>query len=29
MLSMGLLYLQKNSKFFKAYQEGVSKSKYW
>jgi len=29
MLSMTLLYLQKGSKFFKAYQEGVNKSKYW
>lgn len=29
MLSMALLYLQKNSEFFKAYQQGVHKSKYW
>lgn len=29
MLSMALLYLQRSSKFFKAYQEGVHKSKYW
>lgn len=29
MLSMSLLYLQKNSEFFKAYQQGVHKSKYW
>ncbi len=29
MLSMGLLHLQKQSKFFKAYQSGVNKSKYW
>ena len=29
MLSMALLYLQQNSKFFKAYQSGVSKTKYW
>lgn len=29
MLSMTLLYLQPNSKFFKAYQTGVPKSKYW
>jgi hypothetical protein len=29
MLSMALLYLQKDSKFFKAYQSGVNKSKYW
>jgi citrate synthase len=29
MLSMTLLYLQPNSKFFKAYQSGVHKSKYW
>jgi citrate synthase len=29
MLSMILLYIQKGSKFFKAYQEGVHKSKYW
>lgn len=29
MLSMSLLYLQKNSEFFKAYQNGVHKSKYW
>lgn len=29
MLSMALLYLQQHSKFFKAYQTGVNKSKYW
>ena len=29
MLSMGLLYLQKNSHFFKAYQRGVAKADYW
>lgn len=29
MLSMGLLHLQKNSKFFQAYHHGVNKSKYW
>lgn len=29
MLSMALLYLQSHSKFFKAYQSGVNKSKYW
>jgi len=29
MLSMSLLYLQQHSKFFKAYQTGVNKSKYW
>lgn len=29
MLSMTILYIQQNSKFFKAYQSGVSKSKYW
>ena len=29
MLSMALLYLQTGSKFFKAYQNGVHKSKYW
>ena len=29
MLSMALLYLQKDSSFFKAYQGGVHKSKYW
>ena len=29
MLSMALLYLQKDSKFFKAYQSGVHKTKYW
>lgn len=29
MLSMGLLHLQNHSKFFKAYQQGVNKSKYW
>jgi citrate synthase len=29
MLSIVLLFLQKGSKFFKAYQEGVAKSKYW
>lgn len=29
MLSMALLYLQTQSKFFKAYQNGVNKSKYW
>lgn len=29
MLSMALLNLQTHSKFFKAYQQGVNKSKYW
>ena len=29
MLSMALLYLQKDSQFFKAYQSGVHKTKYW
>lgn len=29
MLSIGLLHLQNNSKFFKAYQSGVNKAKYW
>ena len=29
MLSMALLHLQKDSAFFKAYQGGVHKSKYW
>ena len=29
MLSLSILYLQKNSEFFKAYQAGVNKSKYW
>lgn len=29
MLSMSVLYLQKSSEFFKAYQAGVHKSKYW
>jgi citrate synthase len=29
MLSMALLFLQTQSKFFKAYQNGVNKSKYW
>jgi len=29
MLSMTLLYLQKDSKFFRAYQTGVHKTKYW
>lgn len=29
MLSQTLLYLQHDSKFFKAYQTGVNKSKYW
>lgn len=29
MLSQSLLYLQQHSKFFKAYQTGVNKSKYW
>ena len=29
MLSMGLLYLQKNSAFFKAYQAGTPKATYW
>lgn len=29
MLSMTLLYLQTNSKFFKAYQAGTTKAKYW
>jgi hypothetical protein len=29
MLSMSLLYLQNQSKFFQAYQNGVNKSKYW
>lgn len=29
MLSMTLLYLQKNSKFFRAYQTGANKSTYW
>lgn len=29
MLSMGLLYLQKDSHFFKAYHQGVPKAKYW
>lgn len=29
MLSMALLYLQSHSTFFKAYQSGVNKAKYW
>lgn len=29
MLSMALLHLQQGSHFFKAYQSGVNKSKYW
>ena len=29
MLSMAILYLQQDSLFFKAYQQGVHKSKYW
>ena len=29
MLSMALLNLQSHSKFFKAYQTGVNKAKYW
>ena len=29
MLSMALLHLQTHSKFFKAYQSGVNKAKYW
>ena len=29
MLSMALLRLQTHSQFFKAYQSGVHKSKYW
>ena len=29
MLSMAILYLQNHSKFFKAYQQGTNKAKYW
>jgi citrate synthase len=29
MLSMAILNLQNHSKFFKAYQKGISKSKHW
>lgn len=29
MLSMSLLFLQNHSTFFKAYQSGVNKAKYW
>jgi hypothetical protein len=29
MLSLGILYLQKNSIFFKKYGEGIGKNKYW
>ena len=29
LLSMAVLYLQRESKFFKAYQSGVNKAKYW
>ena len=29
MLSMSLLYLQAHSKFFKAYQSGTNKAKFW
>lgn len=29
MLAMAILNLQKDSKFFKAYQEKVNKSRYW
>ena len=29
LLSMAVLYLQRESKFSKAYQSGISKSKYW
>lgn len=29
MLSLAILNLQKNSAFFKAYQSGVNKAKYW
>ena len=29
MLSMSILYLQNHSKFFKAYQQGTNKAKYW
>jgi citrate synthase len=29
MLSMAILHLQNHSKFFQAYQRGISKSKHW
>ena len=29
MLSMAVLNIQSHSKFFKAYAQGINKSKYW